>query len=154
MLLSKDRIGGVFLLIFCIIYAVMSQEIRLLPFQANAAFTARTMPEVLSALGIALSLWIILIPSNKNKPVFVGYHWVPTILFLISMSIYGLTIRYLGFIVSTSAFLIFGFFLLGERKPLTLFLVAVPIVILFWFLMTKGLNVYLAPLPEFFGLGR
>ncbi|MCP4183643.1 MAG: tripartite tricarboxylate transporter TctB family protein [Hyphomicrobiales bacterium] len=154
MLLSKDRVGGAVLLIFCIVYALMSQEIRLLPFQANAAFTARTMPEVLSVLGIALSLWIILIPSNHNKPVFVGYQWVPTILFLISMSLYGLTIRYFGFIVSTSAFLMFGFFLLGERKPLTLLLAAVPLVVLFWFLMSKGLNIYLAPLPEFFGLGR
>jgi len=54
MLLSKDRIGGVVLLIFCIIYALISQEIRLLPFQANAAFTAQKMPQLLSVLGIVL----------------------------------------------------------------------------------------------------
>jgi putative tricarboxylic transport membrane protein len=154
MFLSKDRIGGVLLLLFCVTYGLLSQDIRLLPFQANASFTARTMPEVLSVMGIALSLWVIALPSSHEKPEFAGYKWTTFVLFLASMSIYGLTIRPMGFIVSTSAFLIFGFVLLGERKPLILFLVAVPLVFLFWLLMTKGLNIYLAPLPGFFGIER
>jgi putative tricarboxylic transport membrane protein len=154
MLLSKDRIGGAVLLLFCVSYAFLSQDIRLLPFQANASFTARTMPEVLSVLGIGLSLWIVLVPGNRDKPVFTGYKWATTILFLVSMSVYGLTIRYFGFILSTSTFLMFGFALLGERKPLTLILVSVPLVFLFWLMMTKGLNIYLAPMPEFLGLER
>ncbi len=154
MFLSKDRIGGTLLLLFCIIYALKTQDIRLLPFQANASFTARTMPEVLSVLGIGLSLWVILLPANRDKPEFAGYKWTTSILFLVLMSAYGLTIRYFGFIFSTSAFLMFGFALLGERKPLTLVLAAVPLVFLFWLMMSKGLNIYMAPLPAFFGLGR
>lgn len=150
MVLSKDRIGGLLLLAFCITYAILSQNIRLLPFQANVAFHARTMPEVLSVLGIGLALVIIVFPGSKTRLDLSGYLLGKTALFLILMSIYGLTIRSFGFILSTSLFLMIGFFMLGERKPLTLILVAVPMVVAFWVLMTQGLDVFIAPFPAFF----
>lgn len=149
MLFSKDRIGGVLLLIFCIVYGLLSQQIKLLPFQANVAFHARTMPEVLSVIGIGLALLIIIFPGSHNKPQLRGYNWIVGAVFLALMSIYGLTIRPFGFILSTSLFLMIGFALLGERKPLTLILVAVPMVVAFWVLMTQGLDVFIEPLPLF-----
>ena len=149
MYLSKDRIGGILLLIFCIAYGLMSQQIRLLPFQANAAFTARTAPEVLSIIGIMLSILIIVFPANKDQLKLAGYNWLVCGLFLALMSIYGISIRPLGFILSTSLFLILGFVLLGERRPITLLLVAVPLVVLFWLLMTHGLDVFIEPFPKF-----
>ncbi len=147
--IAKDRIGGVLLLVFCIAYAFLSQQIRLLPFQENVAFHARTMPEVLSVLGIALSVIVIVFPGSRARLDFTGYDWLKTILFLALMSLYGLTIRPLGFIASTSLFLMIGFWLLGERRPLYLILVAVPLVVLFWTLMTQGLDVFIEPLPAF-----
>ena len=153
MLLSKDRIGGLLLLAFCIAYGLLSQEIRLLPFQANAAFHARTMPEVLTVLGIGLSLATIIFPGSREKPSLAGYGWVTCGVFLGLMSLYGFTIRPLGFLLSTSLFLMIGFALLGERKPLTLVLVAVPLVVVFWVLMTQGLDVFIEPLPAFLRAG-
>ncbi|MEP0521581.1 MAG: tripartite tricarboxylate transporter TctB family protein [Hyphomicrobiales bacterium] len=153
MLFSKDRIGGVLLLIFCIIYGLLSQQIKLLPFQANVAFHARTMPEVLSVIGIGLALLIIIFPGSHDKPQLRGYNWIVGAVFLALMSIYGLTIRPFGFILSTSLFLMIGFALLGERKPLTLILVAVPLVVAFWVLMTQGLDVFIEPLPAFMKSG-
>ena len=147
--LSKDRIGGLLLLAFCVTYAFLSQQIRLLPFQENVAFHARTMPEVLSVLGIGLSLIVIAFPGSKARLDFTGYDWVKVVLFLVLMSAYGFTIRPLGFIASTSLFLMIGFWLLGERRPLYLILVAVPLVVLFWVLMTQGLDVFIEPLPTF-----
>ena len=102
MLFSKDRIGGLLLLIFCIVYGLLSQQIKLLPFQANVAFHARTMPEVLSVIGIGLAVLIIVFPGSQAKPQFRGYNWLIGAVFLALMSLYGLTIRPLGFIVSTS----------------------------------------------------
>lgn len=147
--LTKDRIGGLLLLAFCITYAILSQQIRLLPFQENVAFHARTMPEVLSVLGIGLSLVVIVFPGSKARLDFTGYDWTKVILFLALMSVYGFTIRPLGFIASTSLFLMAGFWLLGERRPHYLILVAVPLVVLFWVLMTQGLDVFIEPLPTF-----
>lgn len=149
MFLSKDRIGGILLLIFCLVYAVLSQDIILLPIQAKSAFTARTLPEILSVLGIGLSLLIIIFPASHDRPKLAGYKWVTAAIFLTLMSAYGLTVRPLGFILATSLFLIGGFALLGERSPLKLLMVALPLVVGFWLLMTQGLDVFIEPLPWF-----
>ncbi|MEX3006844.1 tripartite tricarboxylate transporter TctB family protein [Hoeflea sp. TYP-13] len=149
MLFSKDRIGGVLLLAFCITYGVLSQNITLLPIQAKAAFTARTMPEVLMVLGIGLSLLVILFPGSHERPRLAGFNWTTAALFMVLMSAYGLTIRPLGFLLSTSVFLIAGFAMLGERSVTKLLLVSVPLVVAFWVLMTQGLDVFIEPLPWF-----
>ncbi|MCF6322621.1 MAG: tripartite tricarboxylate transporter TctB family protein [Rhizobiaceae bacterium] len=149
MLFSKDRIGGFLLLIFCITYAILSQQIVLLPIQAKAAFTARTLPEVLSVLGIILSVLVILFPGSSGRPKLAGYKWFTAVLFLALMSAYGFSVRPLGFLLSTSLFLIGGFALLGERSPIKLLAVALPLVVGFWLLMTQGLDVFIEPLPWF-----
>ncbi|MEM6460557.1 MAG: tripartite tricarboxylate transporter TctB family protein [Pseudomonadota bacterium] len=149
MFYSKDRIGGALLLIFCIVYGLLSQNITLLPIQAKAAFTARTMPEVLMVLGIGLSLLVLIFPGSNEAPQLRGYKWATAAYFLILMSAYGLTIRPLGFLLSTSLFLIAGFAMLGERSPLKLLAVSLPIVVGFWVLMTQGLDVFIEPLPWF-----
>ncbi|MDA4848032.1 tripartite tricarboxylate transporter TctB family protein [Hoeflea poritis] len=149
MLFSKDRIGGTLLLAFCITYGILSQNITLLPIQAKAAFTARTMPEVLMVLGIGLSVLVLIFPGSNERPQLAGFNWGKAALFLALMSAYGLTIRPLGFLISTSLFLIAGFALLGERSPVKLLLVSVPLVVCFWLLMTQGLDVFIEPLPWF-----
>ena len=146
---SKDRVGGLLLLAFCIAYGLLSREIRLLPFQMDAAFHARTMPEVLTVLGVGLSLIVMIFPGSAERPKLAGFQWGRCLLFLGLMSLYGLTIRPLGFILSTSLFLMIGFALLGERRPHILLLVAVPLVVVFWVLMTQGLDVFIEPLPAF-----
>ncbi len=149
MVISKDRIGGFFLLIFCLVYGYLSQKIVLLPFQAQAAFHARTMPEVLAVLGVSLSVLVIMFPGSDDKPQLRGYHWGLGIAFLLLMSAYGFSIRPLGFIISTSSFLMIGFWMLGERSIARLLCVGVPIVMAFWLLMTQGLDVVINPLPVF-----
>lgn len=149
MLFSKDRIGGALLLVFCIAYGILSQKITLLPFQAKSAFNAQTMPEILTVLGICLSVLVILFPASSDKPKLAGFNWLTAFLFLCLMSFYGLSVRPLGFILSTSFFLMAGFALLGERSILKLIIIALPIVVGFWLLMTKGLDVFIEPLPWF-----
>ncbi|MEL6744752.1 MAG: tripartite tricarboxylate transporter TctB family protein, partial [Pseudomonadota bacterium] len=69
--------------------------------------------------------------------------------FLALMSIYGFTVRPLGFLAATSLFLMIGFAMLGERNIVRLLLVAVPLVVAFWALMNYGLSVFIEPLPFF-----
>jgi len=149
MLFSKDRIGGLLLLVFCVCYAILSQQIVLLPIQAKSAFTARTLPEVLSVLGIVLSVLVIIFPGSNERPALAGFKWITAAIFLALMSAYGLSVRPLGFILSTSLFLMGGFALLGERSPLKLLAVALPLVVGFWLLMTQGLDVFIEPLTWF-----
>lgn len=149
MFFTKDRIGGLLMLIFCLVYAWQSQNIRMLPFQMNSAFNAQTMPEVLSVLGIGLSILIILFPSSSERLALSKLNWPLGLAFLALMSVYGLTVRPAGFLLSTTLFLMLGFAMLGERNILKLVLVAVPLVVGFWALMNYGLSVYVAPLPFF-----
>lgn len=149
MQLSKDRLGGLLLLAFSLAYGWVSQDIRLLPFQAKAAFHARTMPEVLAVLAVGLSVLIILFPGSADRPKFSGLNWPLGFAFLALMSAYGLLVRPLGFLLATSLFLMIGFALLGERKIWLLAIVAIPAVVAFWALMTMGLDVFIEPLPSF-----
>ena len=150
-LLTRDRIGALLLLAFCVFYFWKIGDIRLLPFQANQAFTPRTMPQVLSVLGIVISLAILVLPSRAEaEPTdWRALNWPLGLAFLVLMSIYGFTVRPLGFILATSAFLMIGFAMLGERSPVKLIAVAVPLVVAFWVLMTQGLSVWIEPLPGF-----
>ena len=63
MALSKDRLGGLLLLIFCATYGALSRDITLLPAQQDMAFHARTMPQFLAVLGIGLSALLVLFPA-------------------------------------------------------------------------------------------
>ncbi|WP_026480230.1 tripartite tricarboxylate transporter TctB family protein [Ahrensia sp. 13_GOM-1096m] len=149
MFFTKDRIGGILLLIFCCFYALKIGNIRLLPFQADQAFTARTMPEALAIVGIILSMALIIFPTNRERFSIREFNWPLGLAFLVLMSLYGFTVRPFGFLLATSAFLIAGFAMLGERSPVKLVLVAVPLVVLFWALMNYGLDVTVQPLPSF-----
>ena len=145
---TKDRIGALLLLAFSLVYGYLSQSIRLLPFQQNVAFHARTMPEILTVLAVVLALLLLLMPPSQDKLSLSGLKLGKGLFFLVLMSIYGLTLRPLGFIISTSLFLIIGYALLGERRPLPLLLASVPLVVVFWLLMTKGLDVFIEPWPN------
>ena len=92
---------------------------------------------------------MLIFPGSHDRPQLRGFNWGTAALFLVLMSAYGLTVRPLGFILSTSLFLIAGFAMLGERSPVKLLLVAVPLVVAFWVLMTQGLDVFIEPLPWF-----
>lgn len=146
-MLTRARIGGVLILAFCLTYAWLIADIRLLPFQRGQAFTARTMPQVLAALGVVLSLVVILQPGGE-RPAWRGLRWGRVALFLGLMSLYGLGVRPLGFLIATSAFLMVGFALLGERRVWMLAAVALPLVVAFWVLMTQGLEVWIDPWPS------
>lgn len=148
-MLTRDRIGALLMLAFSLFYWLQIDEIRVLPFQANAAFTARTIPEILAVMGVVLSLVLLLKPGSNEKVQVAGFLWGKAALICIAMVAYGLTVRPAGFLISTSLFLMFGFWVLGERRPVIILAASVPLVVLFWLLMTQVLDVYIAALPAF-----
>jgi putative tricarboxylic transport membrane protein len=148
-LLTNDRIGGLLLLAFSLAYGLLTFRIPLLPFQAQAAFTARTMPEALSIMGIILSLVMIVKPASHARPEVAGFLWGRGALICAVMVIYGLTVRPGGFLISTSLFLMAGIMILGERRWWLILVASVPVVVFFWVLMTQLLGVFIEPWPEF-----
>ncbi|TQV79066.1 tripartite tricarboxylate transporter TctB family protein [Denitrobaculum tricleocarpae] len=148
-MLTNDRIGGLLLLAFSVAYGLLTFDIPLLPFQAQAAFTARTMPEALSVLGIVLSLTMIIKPSSNARPDVAGFLWGRGAIICLVMVIYGLTVRPGGFLISTSLFLMAGILILGERRWWLVLIASVPVVVFFWVLMTQLLGVFIEPWPVF-----
>ena len=148
-MLMRDRIGALLMLAFCLGYGYMSTLIPLLPFQAKAAFTAKTMPQALTVLGIALSLMLLFKPgAGAAGPSLKGAMWKQAAMLCALMIFYGYTVRSLGFLISTTVFLIGGFLILGERRLWIMAVASLPVVVFFWVLMTQFLGVHIAPWPE------
>ena len=79
--------------------------------------------------------------------------WKRVIFLVIAMIVYGLIMRWLGFLIASVLFLLAGFAILGERKIGKMLLAAVPLVLLLWFIMSALLGVYIAPGEVFYQLG-
>lgn len=146
MTLSKERIGALFFLVVSIVYGYLASEIKLYPGDELDPMTAQTLPYVLSAMGIAFSLFLLINGDHKDfGSGFAHLNWKPVIALMLLTLFYGFSLDWLGFLISTTVFLIAGFRILGEKRIKVLLLVAVPFVFIFWFGLTQLLDIYLAP---------
>ena len=146
MTLSKERIGALFFLVVSIVYGYLASEIKLYPGDELDPMTAQTLPYVLSAMGIAFSLFLLINGDHKDfGSGFARLNWKPVIALMLLTLFYGFSLDWLGFLISTTVFLIAGFRILGEKRIKVLLLVAVPFVFIFWFGLTQLLDIYLAP---------
>ncbi len=146
MTLSKERIGALFFLVVSIAYGYFAAEIKLYPGDELDPMTAQTLPYVLSAMGITFSLFLLINGNHKEfGSGFAHLNWKPVIALMLLTLFYGFSLDWLGFLISTTVFLIAGFRILGEKRIKVLLLVAVPFVFIFWFGLTQLLDIYLAP---------
>ncbi len=131
----------------------------LAPFMRRNPIWPSTFPKVLSILGIAASI-IILFGLEKSEEK-IGeidhrrlgdYFLGQAVLLLGLMVVYALCLRPLGFLFSSSAFLIIGSFILGERKWHIMFSVALIATASVWYLVQEVLGIFLRPLPMFMGV--
>ena len=157
--MAREKVGALVLLLFSIAYGVLARQIILTFLAQQETFTSRTMPYALSAIGIVLSFLILVLPtadeSGKRSLAeeTAGMDWVTAILLVVLMFGYGLTMKWLGFIIASIFFLLVGFWILGERRWKLMVLTAVPLVFLLWGIMSILLGVYIAPGEIFYQLG-
>ncbi|GIC78817.1 tripartite tricarboxylate transporter TctB family protein [Moritella sp. F3] len=150
--LNRDRVSGLIFLLVCLIYGYQATQIQLFPGDEYEAFTARTLPYLLTASGIIMSLLLIVMSptnicststcENTNES---SLDWRLLGAFVALMTAYGVGLTWLGFVLATSLFLLVGFWLLGERRKAVLFGASFPFVTVFWLLLTKVLDIYLEP---------
>ncbi len=108
--------------------------------------TARTLPYVLAMIGVVLSFLLLIGGKKETVSTKISrLNWKPVVTLMALTMVYGLALDWVGFLISTTLFLIAGFYTLGERRIKTLLLVAVPFVFIFWFGLTQLLEIYLAP---------
>ena len=160
--MTLDRWIALILLGICIIYgytAWFTMDASLAPFMRRNPIWPSSFPKVLSVLGI-LACLIILSGLEKGGEK-IGeidhrrlgdYFYGQALLLLGLMVLYALCLRHVGFLVSTSAFLIMGSFLLGERKWHIMIPVAFVATGSVWYLVQEVLGIFLRPLPAFMGV--
>lgn len=154
-LLNRDRISALIFLLTCLVYGYQTTQIQLFPGDEYEAFTARTLPYLLTAAGIIFSLLLLVMPTttaddqnddDQNDNASEKHlDWRLLGSFVALMSAYGFGLTWLGFLLATSLFLIIGFWLLGERRKILLFGASFPFVTVFWLLLTQVLDIYLEP---------
>ena len=159
--MALDRWIALILLGICLVYgytAWFTMDGSLAPFMKRNPIWPSTFPKVLSVLGIVACLIILLgLEKSEIKETEIDYrrlgdyHLGQAVLLLVLMVAYALCLRPLGFLLSTSLFLILGSAILGERKWPVMILIAALATGIVWYLVQQILGIYMRPLPGFIG---
>ena len=160
--MALDRWIALIFLGICLAYgytAWFNMDGGLAPFMKRNPIWPSTFPKLLSLLGIVTSL-IILFGLEKHEQEMgeidyrrlLDYKIVQAIGLLVLMGLYALTLKSLGFLLSTASFLIMGAYILGERKWIVMILIGAITSFCVWYLVSEILNIYMRPWPRGFGL--
>ncbi|MEL6169930.1 MAG: tripartite tricarboxylate transporter TctB family protein [Pseudomonadota bacterium] len=163
--MALDRWIALVFVVFCCVYgyaAFFTMDQLLPPFMQRNPVWPSTFPKVLSILGVAVGLIVLLglegstkekelTASDINYRRLTEYKLGQAILLLGLMVAYALALRPLGFLFSTTAFLVAGSAVLGERKWLTMLIVSAIAAGCVWYLVQEVLGIFLRPLPFFMG---
>ena len=154
MKISSVKIISLLFFVLSAFYLYTAYQIQVFSFDENAPFNAKTFPIYLGYTGMFLSALRMILPEKTIEEVdhkFLDYKKV--ILLVIIMIFYGLTILRVGFFLSTSIFLLFAYYFLGERRWKWMLLFSFPFVALFMFLLHGLLDIYLRdPLLKYLGI--
>jgi len=116
-------IGGIRLLICIIVYLLTNNYPSLHVGYINAATFSRLLSALIGVLGVVLMIQSIY-TKNNIKIQFKNSKIVITV--IIALILYALTIKYIGFEITTVCFIFFTLYLLGTKK--LLYLIFTPIL--------------------------
>lgn len=160
--MTLDRWIAACFLVGAIVYAYAAFTYPLLPFERNMVFLPNTWPTILSIIAILLSL-LILLTSKKSgdgdDDVLGGidlarikeYKIGQAAGLIAAMIVYAIALRPVGFLPATVVFLVGAGWILGERKPVQMTLIAAVAAGIIWYLVQELLGIFLRPLPAFIG---
>ena len=144
MRISTDKIISLLFFILSVFYLYQTYQIQVFSFDENAPFNAKTFPTFLAYIGMFLSILYLLLPERKPSNVdHKVLDYKSTLLLIIIVTIYGFILLKAGFFLSTSLFLFFSYYFLGERRWIWMFILSFPFVALFMFLLHGLLDIYL-----------
>ena len=151
--MTKDKAGALVILILSIVYGAIALNIPEAPGIEDSGVTPSSLPIALSATGIIAALLILILPTDRHvsgeqvsfTAAFKGLDWRCGAFLFLLMAGYGLTLKPLGFLISTMLFLSGGFWAMGERRIKLMLLVSIGVTVGFWFVLTQLLRIYLEP---------
>ena len=144
MRISTDKIISLLFFVLSVFYLYQTFQIQVFSFDEHAPFNAKTFPTFLAYLGMFLSVLYIILPEKNTSIVdHKVLDYKSSIYLVIITIVYGLVILKVGFFLSTSLFLFFSYYFLGERRWGWMFILSFPFVALFMYLLHGILDVYL-----------
>lgn len=152
---NLDRMVALFMVAFFVAYIILSYNFELLPFERRASFRPDTMPKGIGILGLLLSVIVLFTADgreNKDNQNWLNHDYKRYIAMVIAMFIYATLLKPAGFVVATVGFIMAGAIILGERKYLKLFIIALIGAAVIWFVVDRLLGIYLYPVPAFIEL--
>ncbi len=154
MRISIDKIISLLFFILSAFYLHQTYQIQVFSFDENAPFNAKTFPTFIAYIGMFLSILYVALPERTSYKVdYKVLDYKSTLFLVIITVIYGFVILKVGFFLSTSLFLFFSYYFLGERRWVWMFVLSFPFVALFMFLLHGLLDVYLRdPLLKILGI--
>tara|TARA_B100000700_G_scaffold50620_1_gene53775 strand:- start:1242 stop:1712 length:471 start_codon:yes stop_codon:yes gene_type:complete len=142
--ISTDKIISLLFFVLSVFYLYQTYQIQVFSFDENAPFNAKTFPTFIAYFGMFLSILYVVLPEKSHSEVSHKVLDYKSVLFLIVITtIYGFIILRAGFFLSTSLFLLFSYYFLGERRWVWMFVLSFPFVALFMFLLHGLLDIYL-----------
>lgn len=158
--MTLDRWIALVLLTLCLGYGYVAwfgMDGSLPPFMRRNPVWPSSFPKLLSIAG-ALVAFVILVTPKAAAAAKEGeidyrrlgdYHLLPAVTLIGLMVAYAFLLRPLGFVASTTLFLILGAVTLGERGFLTLVPIAAFAAFGVWWLVQEVLGIFLRPWPAF-----
>ena len=154
MKINSVKIISLLFFVLSAFYLYTAHQIQVFSFDENAPFNAKTFPIYLGYAGMFFSGLKLVLPDQKHVEVDARYlEFKKTILLVLAVIFYGVTILKVGFFLSTSLFLVFSYYFLGERRWKLILIFSFPFVAIFMYLLHGVLQVYLRdPLLKYIGI--
>ena len=154
MKINSVKIISLLFFVLSAFYLYTAHQIQVFSFDENAPFNAKTFPLYLGYAGMFFSGLKLVLPDQKPVEIDAKYlEFKKTILLVLAVIFYGVTILKVGFFLSTSLFLVFSYYFLGERRWKLILIFSFPFVAIFMYLLHGVLQVYLRdPLLKYIGI--
>ena len=154
MKINSVKIISLLFFVLSAFYLYTAHQIQVFSFDENAPFNAKTFPIYLGYAGMFFSGIKLVLPDQKPVEIDARYlEFKKTILLVLAVIFYGVTILKVGFFLSTSLFLVFSYYFLGERRWKLILIFSFPFVAIFMYLLHGVLQVYLRdPLLKYIGI--
>lgn len=145
MKLTRDRMSALFFLALSIAYYMGATGIELYPGDEEELINAQTFPKFIGVMAGIFSFLILVLPAKgaEEKIDWRSYDWRRPLVLCALMAGYGLTIKWPGFFLATSVFLIGGFLVLGERRWWAVLVASIPVAAAFEFILAGLLDIYI-----------
>ncbi|MEM8537822.1 MAG: tripartite tricarboxylate transporter TctB family protein [Pseudomonadota bacterium] len=165
--MALDRWIALVFVAFCCVYgyaAFFTMDQLLPPFMQRNPVWPSTFPKVLAVVGVLVGLIVVLgvekadeaekqpSATDINYRRLTDYKLGQALSLLGLMVVYALLLRPAGFLIATTAFLIIGSTILGERKFHIMIPVAAIATGFVWYLVQEVLGIFLRPFPFFMGV--